>query len=253
MHAIVAEIFAHGAASEGRQILHWRWVRGRGGDNDGIFQRAIVFENLHKLRNGRTFLAARHIDAIELVFFWASNVDGFLIQDRVKNNSGFAGLAVTDHQFTLATTNRNKCVNGLEASGHGFIHRFARNNARRFNVHAHHLFRLDRTFAVDRISQCVNHAAKKFFTHRHFNNGAGAFDHVAFFNIAVSAKNNHTDIIGFKVQRHAFNAAGKFNHFASLHIIQPVNAGNAVTHRQNSADFSNISILAEVFDLLFED
>ncbi len=49
MHAVVAEVFAHGAAREGRQVLQRRRVGGGGGHDDGVFHRAVVFERLHEL------------------------------------------------------------------------------------------------------------------------------------------------------------------------------------------------------------
>ncbi len=59
MHAVVAEIFAHGAAGEGRQELHRRRVGGGRGDDDRIFERALLFEHLDELRDGRALLADR--------------------------------------------------------------------------------------------------------------------------------------------------------------------------------------------------
>ena len=67
MHAVVAEVFAHGAAGERRQELHRRRIGRGGGDDDGIFQRALLFENLHELRDGRTLLADGDVNAIQLL------------------------------------------------------------------------------------------------------------------------------------------------------------------------------------------
>ena len=69
VHAVVAEIFAHGAAGERRDVLHRRRIGRGGGDDDGIFQRALLFEHLDELRDGRALLADRDVDAIQL---WSS-------------------------------------------------------------------------------------------------------------------------------------------------------------------------------------
>ena len=67
VHAVVAEILAHGAAGERRQELHRRRVgRGRR-DDDGIVQRAALLQRLGELRDGGAFLADRDVDAIELL------------------------------------------------------------------------------------------------------------------------------------------------------------------------------------------
>ncbi len=66
VHAVVAEIFAHGAAGERRQELHRRRIGRGGGDDDGIFERAVLLQHLDELRDGRALLPDRDIDAIEL-------------------------------------------------------------------------------------------------------------------------------------------------------------------------------------------
>ena len=68
VHAVVAEIFAHGAAGERREILQRRGVRRRGrGDDDRIFHRAVFFELFDELRDGRALLADGDDDAVELL------------------------------------------------------------------------------------------------------------------------------------------------------------------------------------------
>ena len=108
MHAVVAEIFAHGAAGEGCEILHRRRIGGGGRDDDRIFERAIVFENFDELGDRRALLAAGDIDAIELFLLGTGDMDRLLIEDRVENDGGLAGLAVADDQFALAAADRDQ-------------------------------------------------------------------------------------------------------------------------------------------------
>ena len=67
MHAVIAEILAHGAAGEGRQELHRRRIGSRGGNDDRIFERALLFEHLHELGHRGALLADGDIDAVELL------------------------------------------------------------------------------------------------------------------------------------------------------------------------------------------
>ena len=67
MHAVVAEILAHGAAGERRQVLHRRRIGGGRGDDDRIVERAVLLEHLDELRDGRALLADGDVDAIELL------------------------------------------------------------------------------------------------------------------------------------------------------------------------------------------
>ena len=66
VHAVVAEEFAHRAAGIGREELQRRRLgRGRG-DDDRIFERAVILQCLDDLGDGRALLPDRDIDAIEL-------------------------------------------------------------------------------------------------------------------------------------------------------------------------------------------
>ena len=80
-----------------------------------------------------------------------------------------------------------------------------------------------------------------------------ALDGVAFLDAAVVAEDHDTDVVGFQVQRHAADAARELDHLAGLHLVEAVDAGDAVTDRQHLADFGDLGLLAEVLDLLFQD
>ena len=56
-----------------------------------------------------------------------------------------------------------------------------------------------------------------------------------------------------EVEGHAANPAGEFDHLAGLDLVEPVDAGDAVTHRQHLADLGDIGLGAEIGDLLFQD
>ena len=112
---------------------------------------------------------------------------------------------------------------------------------------------LDRPLAVDRIAERVDDAAEQALADRHFDDGAGALDGLAFLDLAVGAEDHDADIVGFEVERHAVDAALELDHLAGLHIVEAVDAGDAVADRQHLADFGNFGLLAEILDLVFED
>src|SRR5262249_299116 len=253
VHAVVAEILAHGAAAKRRQILHGRGVgRGRS-DDDGIIKRALLFEDLHKLGNRRAFLPYRDINAVELDLLIRLGVQRLLIKDGIERNCGLAGLTVADDQLALATADRDQSVDGFQAGGHWVVHGFARNNARRFHIDARTLLCLDWPFAVDRVAKRINHPAKQTLADRHIDDGAGTFDGLTFLDFAVVAENDDADVCELEIECHTAHAVLEFNQFASLHIVETIDSRNAVADGEHLADFGDFSLLAEVLDLLFQN
>src|SRR3981081_3974217 len=253
MHAVVAEIFPHGAAGERRQVLHRRGVGGGGGDHDGIVERALLLQHLDELGDGRALLADGDIDAVELDGLVARGVERLLVEDGVERDRGLAGLAVADDQFALAAADRDQRVHRLEAGRHRLMYRFARNDAGRLDVDAGALLGLDRALAVDRIAERVDHPAEQALADRHVHDRAGALDGLAFLDLAVVAEDHDADIVGLEIERHPAHAVLELDHLAGLHVVEAVDAGDAVADRQHLADFRNLGLLAEILDLLLED
>ena len=251
MHAVVTKIFAHGAAGIRCQELQRCGLGRGGGDNDGIFHGASIFQGLHDLSDRGALLADRDIDTVQLLALIITLIDRLLVDEGVNRHGGLAGLAVTNDQLALAAANGNQAVQRLQAGLHGFMHRFARDDTRRLDVHQTAFIRLDRALAIDGIAQGVDNAAQQALAHGYVNDFTGTFYCIAFGNGGVGTENNDADVIAFQVQGHTFDTAGEFHHFAGLYLIQTVNAGDTITHGQNLANLRDFGFGAEVGDLLF--
>ncbi len=127
----------------------------------------------------------------------------------------------------------------------------ARDDAGGFDVNGAAFGRFDRAFAVDRGAQSVHDASQQVHADRRVDDVARAFDGFAFVNVGVAAENDRADAVGFQVQSHAFDAAFKFDQFAGLHLVQSVNARDAVADGQHLSDFGHIRFGTEIFDALF--
>ncbi len=81
----------------------------------------------------------------------------------------------------------------------------------------------------------------------------GALDGLAFLDLAVVAEDHDADVVGLEVERHAAHAVLELDHLAGLHVVEAVDAGDAVADREHLADLGDLGLLAEILDLLLED
>ena len=81
-------------------------------------------------------------------------------------------------------------------------------------------------------------------------NRAGALDLVAFAQLGVVAQNHRAHRILFQAQRQSGNAVRKAEQLAGHHLVQAVQAGNAVAQRGDGPDFVHLDLGVVVRDLL---
>ncbi len=133
------------------------------------------------------------------------------------------------------------------------MHRLARDDARRLHFHAAAGDIHERTLAVNRIAERVDHAAEQTLANRHVNDGAGTLDGVAFLDTTIFTEDHDADIVDFEVEGHALDAAREFDHLAGLDLIEAMHAGDAVTDAEHLADLGNLGFSAEILDLALQD
>src|SRR5690606_23650899 len=246
--------FAHGAAGERGQELQRGRLRGGGGDDDGVLERARLLERLDDLGDGRALLTDGHVDAVQLGRLVVGGVDRLLVQDGVDGDGGLADLTVADDQLALAAADRDQGVDRLQAGLHRLVHRLAGDDARGLHVDAATLGELDRALAVDRLAQRVDDAAQQALADRHVHDLAQAADLIALGDGGVGAEDHRADVVALEVQGHALHAGlGELDHFTRLDVVQAVDARDAVADRQHLADVGNVGFYAEVGDLRLED
>ena len=166
-----------------------------------------------------------------------------------------AGLAVADDQLALAAADRHQAVDDLQAGLHRLVHALARDDAGRLDVDAAALGDVgDRTLAVDRVAERVDHAAQQAAADRHVDDLAQAADFVALADRLVLAEDHDADVVALEVERHALHAGRReLDHLAGLHLVEAEHAGDAVADRQHLADVGDVGLLAEVGDLGLQD
>ena len=224
---LVAEVLTHGATGVRSDVLQRSGVGCGRGNHDGVLQRAVLFEFAHHVGDGRGLLANRNVDTL--------NAGALLVDDGVDGHRGLTGLAVTDDQLALATTDRHHGVNGLQAGLHRLVNGLTPQNAGGDLLDGRRTLGFDRTFTIDGVTQGVDNATQQGFTDRHFHDATGAGDLVAFGDVLVRAENYRTDGVALQVQCHTKGVVGEFQHLARHNVSKAVDAGNTVGQADHGA------------------
>src|ERR1700730_2783639 len=253
MHTVVAKEFAHRASGIRGDVLQRRGLGRSRRHDDGVFERAVILQCLDDLGDGRAFLADRDVNAIELDLFVGAAAVLLLVEDGVHRGCGLAGLTIADDQLALPAPDRHQRVDGLEPGLHRLMHRTARHDPGRLDVHARPGNVGQRALAVDRFAERIDDAPEEAASDRHIDDCVGAFDGVAFADVAVVAKHDDPDIVAFEIEGQALLAIRKLDQLARLNLVEAVDAGDAVADRQYLTDLRDVRLGAEIGDLLFED
>src|SRR5581483_6405073 len=124
------------------------------------------------LRDRRLLLADRDVDADDVL--------SLLIDDRVDRDRRLAGLAIADDQLALSAADRNHGVDRLESGLQRLLDRLAVDDAGCQTLDRIAFGRIDRTLAVDRVSERIHDAADHRRSDRDRHDEAGALDLIAF-------------------------------------------------------------------------
>jgi hypothetical protein len=183
----------------------------------------------------------------------AVNAEPLLVDDGVDRDGGLAGLAVADDELALAASDGDHRVDGLDPGLERLLHRLAGEDARGLDLDAAAVRGLDRALAVDRLTERVDHAADERLAHRDVEDAAGALDDVAFLDGRHVAEHRGADVIGLEVEGEAHQVARELEELAGHDALEAVDAGDAVSHREDRSGLHREGGLLVVGDLLLDD
>src|SRR3954462_12873933 len=105
---------------------------------------------------------------------------------------------------------------------------------------------MDRALAIERVAEGIHPPAEQALAHRDVHDRLRALDRLAFLDLAIVAEDDDADIVAFQIERHAAHAVLELDHLAGLHIVEAVDAGNAVADGEHLADFGDLGLAAEI-------
>ena len=223
--SLVHEIFAHGRACIRRDIEHRGGLGRAGADHDGIIHRIVLAQLLHTACHRRLLLADGDIDA--------DHVLALLVDNGVDGDRRLAGLTVADDQLTLAASDGDQGVDGLDTGLHRNRHRTARNHAGGRALNRPSLGGVDFTAAVDGIAEGIDHTADHLLAHRNFDDASAAADLIAFLQAGIVAQQHDADVVLLQVHHHAAQIPVEFNQLARHGIRYAGDAADAVGDADN--------------------
>ena len=201
MLAVITEVFCDGASRIWCKELQRGCIGCGSSDNDRVFHRPSFFQSFCELRDSRTLLTNSNVNAVQM-FLSVSCVEvDLLVEDRVESNCSLTSLAVTNDELTLTSTNRYQSVHGLQPGLHRFVNTHTRHNAwgLDFNTSTSHV--LNRTFAVNRITQGIDNSTKHSHTDWNVNNGTSTLACLTFRDLTIITEDHNTHIGSFKIER----------------------------------------------------
>ena len=114
-------------------------------------------------------------------------------------------MAVADDQLALAASDLQHRVDRFNPGLQRFLDRLAADDPRGLCFDPPLLGGLDRSLAVDRLAERIDHAPEQRFADRDLGDTAGALDLVALANRLRIAEQRRTDIIFLEIENDAEN------------------------------------------------
>ncbi len=202
-------------------------------------------ERLHDLGDRRALLPDRAVDADQVLTL--------AVDDGVEADGSLAGLAVADDQLTLAAANRNHGVDRLEACHHRLAHRLTIDYAGCQPLDGQTLRGGNGALIVNGLAERIYDAADERFTHGDAENLPGTLDLVAFANLGVLAHQHGADLVFFEVHGESRDAVGELDEFAGHNLVETMQAGDAVTQRDNRAHLVDADLRVVICNLLLQE
>src|SRR5262249_13103922 len=157
-----------------------------------------------------------------------------LVDDRIDSNSSFTRLAVADDQFALAAPDRDHAIDSLQTGLYRRIDRLAQNDSGGDTLNRAAFVRNDGAFIVQCFTERVHHAADQCVANGYLDDAPGSTHFVVFFDLCIITQDSAANRLLFKVEGHAHQpGASKFYQFKIFHILQAIDAGDAILYRNH--------------------
>ena len=120
----------------------------------------------------------------------------------------------------------------------GLVYWLSVNYTRRLALQGHlKTLAFNRTLAVHRIPEGINHPAHHAFTHVNRGDDSGTLYRRAFFDALCGTQKHDTNVVFFEVQNDSAQAVLELYEFARLGVVHSISAGNTVANLKYGSNF----------------
>ena len=198
---LLGELFTDCAAGVGCDVLQGRRVICRRGDDHGVFHSPGSFKGRDQSGYRGALLPDRHIDTNQIL--------AFLIDDRIDRQSRLPGLAISDDQLALPSTNWDHRIDGFDPCLDRGIHVLSFDHPCRDPLDRAVALEFERALPIERFTQGVHHASNQAVAHRDRGDAPSAVDRHAFLNPRVLSHDDHADRVALQVEGDAHHVVGE--------------------------------------------
>ena len=257
VHAVFHEPLADCGAGEGSEVLVGGVIGGGSGDDASELKRAGGFKGCYGADNVGVLLADGDVDGINraelrVTAGEADAIDLRLIDNGIHGDGRLASAAVADDELTLAATDRDHGVDGLDAGKERLADRFTDHDAGSNLFNGVELGGGDGAFAVHGITEGVHHAAEETFSDGNGEEFAGRLNLVALLELGDVAEDDATDLVFAEVEGDADDAVGEGDHLVIHHLGEAIHLGDAVGDGRDDAGVFAHGFGRELGDLGFD-
>src|SRR6266852_18992 len=243
--ALIHEVLAHRAPGIRGDEVERGGLGCRGGDDDGVPHRAVLLESRCDACDRRGVLTDGDVDADQVL--------ALLIDDRVEEDRGLACEPVADDQLALAAPERDHRVDGLDPGLDGAVDALTRDDSRGDLLERHRLRGLDRTLAVDRHAQRVDHAADQLLADRNLEQPPSRAHLVALVQVPELTQDYSANLVLLEVEGQPICLSWKLEQLTCHRVLQPVDLGDAVARGDDAAHVGRHQAGVEVLETSLDD
>jgi len=224
----VHEILRQGRGGIGCDVLKARRIVPFGHHDDAVTHGAVPLQFIHHFGDSRASLADGAV--------YARQAFALLMENGIHRKGRLSRLAVPQDQLPLSTTDGNQRIHHLQTGLKRSFNGSPVQDSGRLPEYGGTGDAIHGAFAVQRVSQGIDHPADKIGSHRDVQHAAGARDFFAGPQCPGSSQKNDPHPVGQEIQGHAGHLGAQIEQLLGLDTRESFGPGNSRPQHPDAPD-----------------